>query len=507
MIYLKDHSISPFTREIIKTYQKDAKLTGEDANIASLFYILATKDMRKELRLHSIVNNLTGAGKSALVEALLKPFRQVDAEGVIDIVRLTGPALERFEGSLDGKILYLSQALGNEPTSIRPMLSEGKLGLMVSEKKEGSSKFETKIINVQGMPAFVSTTTNQALDPELVRRVIVRTVDESPKQTKAVLRLQARQFSSLEPGSITKFSFLTDILARLTTSSLDKLLGTTGLSSVDRVIIPFAEAIEEKMPDDLQMRSNFPKFLKLIAAITLVKSACYRGFYQVELEPSPPLKAGLSQTIAIATEEDFRDAYFAAGPSFFQQLPASQAMMLDYLSNQLEKDGVEYSKLSVRQIMQALRLGKETVRNNGIALADLGLISREETEGGNGVRSHIELQFIKQPLTVDLDIVEVSPEEWLKDNCKSFSKIPISAPLGGWSTVPLEREFPRGPSTTKHNGSTVSDLADILPLGREIPILADIQSNGRPGYCVDCDTEYGSVISEHVQLVHKGLKA
>lgn len=410
---------SLFIQRIISDYQKSASLVNEDMNLSTLFFVCCTKEFKPNLRLHAIVNNLSGAGKTALVESVLTPFRHVSTKDVISIVRFTGAAIERA-GSFDGKILSLSQAIGQEPASIRPMLSEGRQGLLSVERKE-NGKFETTLTEFEGMPVFLSTSTDQALDPELLRRCILRTVDETKAQTRAIENSQAYNDSHLKIPTIKNFLFIERIIAKLQAARLG--------STVDDVIIPYADKIIEKLPDTLEMRSNYPKFSKLLKSICMVKSACYRGFYKVEIKPDPPLKSS-SQKIALAMYEDFTDAFLCAGKSFFQPLPAAQTMLLDHLGSQLENNGLSegYRKVRTKEVMRALNFSQSQVWHTSTALAEKGLISLEKIEESG--RKYSEIQFLKQCLEITgFDVADFDVKQWLDANCQSYSKIEVEDAL------------------------------------------------------------------------------
>ena len=86
------------------------------------------------------------------------------------------------------------------------------------------------------------TTTVIDLDPQLKRRVILRTVDESTIQTRAVMKEQARQFEEIERVTI-RSTFVERVISRVR--------DYRSHSKVDRVVIPFAGKLEEKLPDNL----------------------------------------------------------------------------------------------------------------------------------------------------------------------------------------------------------------------------------------------------------------
>ena len=113
------------------------------------------------------------------------------------------------------------------------------------------------------------------------------------------MKEQARQFEEIERVTI-RSTFVERVISRVRDYRPH--------SKVDRVVIPFAGKLEEKLPDNLEMRWNHLTFLKLIASVVLVKAISYRGFYNVVPEAESPPIEDLPMKIAIATIADFEDA-------------------------------------------------------------------------------------------------------------------------------------------------------------------------------------------------------
>ncbi|MDG6996413.1 MAG: hypothetical protein JRN52_10870 [Nitrososphaerota archaeon] len=490
-------SVSPFVREIIRQYQLDGGIVGEETNIGTTFFILTTKDMRREQRLHEAVINLSGAGKTTLVENVLKPFREHRKEDVIDVVRFTGAALERYKGGMDGKILLLSQSVGNEPTSVRPLLSEGKLGLMVVEKPEGSSKMETTILEAEGMPVFVTTSTDPNVDPELLRRVVQRTVDESPQQTARIKKLQAMQASTFKLPSLTKFRLISDTLRRLDEARP---------KNIDQVLVPYADEIQVKLPDDLDIRSKLPQFLKLIEAIALVKSVCYRGLYEVEI--STPIKQ--TSRVVIATLEDFYDALYLAGVSFFRLIPATASAILDFLSHQVGVNSIsneeEYKKCTIREIQRELKLPKSTIYKYADYLADRGFINKDKEKNENNVEVSL---YSCNPLKItdaQFELASFNFRQWFDDAFKGLKvryakvdspiELPILASVEGISYACVNVSKMTLSRTVE--GISYQNQKEKDSSFKE---KVDQQTNG---YCKACDTDYGHAFNEHIRLAHGG---
>lgn len=464
-------NVSPLLRAIIRTYQKDGKIVGEEANIGSTFLILCTKEFRRQQRLHEIVVNLSGAGKSTLVETVLEPFREHRSEDVIDIVRLTGPALERYENGMDGKILYLSQTIGNEnePTSMRPLLSEGKLGLLVMEKPEGKRKMESTIIAVKGMPVFISTSTDPQIDPELLRRVVQRTVDESPIQTERIKKFQAEQASSLDLPSLTRFRLIHSILEKIEEARPH---------NITKALVPYASEIEKRLPNDIEIRSKLPQFLKLIEAIALIKAVCYRGHFEVAVEK--PVKENIR--IVLATSGDFSDAMFVATASFFRLIPATASAILDYLSMQIESkvstltDQIEgYAKCTIKQIAKELKLPNSTIHKYAEALADKGLINKEKALNDKNVEVNL---YQYSPLAVEDSNFELKDFDWKAWYNEQFTKrrlriryVKVDNPLELSLFSPFDESAPFSVSVE----DSKNDLLRMRGEGEDYPLHACVE--------------------------------
>lgn len=149
----------------------------------------------------------------------------------------------------------------------------------------------------------------------------------------------------------------------------------------------------------------------------------------MKVNPEPPLKFS-EQAIAVANYEDFLDANLAAGKSFFQALPAAQTMLLDYLSKQIENNGLgeNYRKVKTREVMRELNFSQSQVSHTSRALAERGLINLEKVEQDG--RKFSEMQFVKQPLEIsNFDIANFDEKQWLDANFREYSKIEVEDPI------------------------------------------------------------------------------
>jgi hypothetical protein len=412
--------LSPFVRAIVREIQRDGRIVGEERNIVAVFFTLLTKDFRKKLRLHAVLISLSGSGKSTLAEAVLTPFKNSRATDVIEVTRITPASLDRFKETLDGKIVYLNQLTGSEPLTIIPLLSEGSLKLLTAEKTQNGNSIQTVLHEVEGMPCLLSTLTNPNFSSEFLRRTLELTLDESPQQTQRIIEAYAKTLATVTQPSIRRFLFCERVI--------DRVRDFRPSSIVDEVYVPFAPLLASKIPDTVSARSQWPKFLKMVQAIALVKSICYRGYYRAKM--SGEGVKDFPHTFAVATPEDFADAYFVLGSSFFEPIPSAAERILNYLKSEIETDTFgreQFKRRTIRQIMSATHLSKTTVHKYTDLLGELGLIAKE-MDAISG-RETAMCQYVRSTLETNFELETFNIEEWISGNFPNAKKIEIEDPV------------------------------------------------------------------------------
>jgi len=266
MTLINQDSPSHFLQEIIKTYQKDGALVGEDRNIACLFFVVISKYLQREYRLHATIVSESSAGKSKLAHTITEPFN----EDLKYYTRFTGAGLDRKTESYNGKIFYYEQMNGFEPSQLKVMLSEGELSILVVETDELGRKKPIEL-KIKGMPVFITTSTNPNIDQELLNRTLTLTLDESKVQTRAIMKQHAKRFSILHKANLNKWSYIIQLKNRLNEIRLE---------TICQIIVPFSDLVADKLPDHLNMRRDFDKILRLTALIAYTKSITYRGWWE-----------------------------------------------------------------------------------------------------------------------------------------------------------------------------------------------------------------------------------
>ena len=172
------------------------KIVGEANNKKMIFLSCISKDLPRQFRQSAIVSSSSSAGKSNLINSILEIF----SKDVIDHTDFTTSFFMRSNPNLNGKILKLEQM---EKTNdkhqvslgiLKHQLSEGKTKIGLSERdKDG--KFQPVSQEVNGIPIFVSTTTNQQIDLETMNRAWLLQLDESINQSELIKKHTLSEYS------------------------------------------------------------------------------------------------------------------------------------------------------------------------------------------------------------------------------------------------------------------------------------------------------------------------
>ena len=224
-----------------------------------------------------VVKGQSSSGKSHLVNTILRLFPRPE---IFSFTYVTSKALVHRKGSLSHKILYIAEHSGSQGAdySIRALLSEGEISIMLPVKNEATGNFETveKRIKATGL-VFCETTTRDRVNHENQTRVFDLYVDESEAQTENILFMQAAQIDIEDKGI--------DEEVRIWRAAQTHLKNYS-------VHIPYALELAKAFPKDkTRARRDFPRLLSLIRAHTLL--------YQFD---RPRDKDGR----LVATFEDFR---------------------------------------------------------------------------------------------------------------------------------------------------------------------------------------------------------
>jgi len=174
--------------QIKKRLDKD--IEGEDENKLLLFIIANTSLMNTPLG--AIVTGNSSGGKNHLTRNVLKHFDNVE-----EVSRITEAAPDRLGQDFTNKILMVDELRGAEKSqaSLRVWISEGRLRLLTTTRDD-NGKITTEVIETNGVPCFITTTTSVTIDEELLNRLFIISIDETQEQTRKIMRFEAKQFSS-----------------------------------------------------------------------------------------------------------------------------------------------------------------------------------------------------------------------------------------------------------------------------------------------------------------------
>jgi hypothetical protein len=157
-----------------------------------------------------LVKGSTSSGKSTLVKDSIQLF---PPDCILERAGLSGKALAYGRGSLANKILVINEYRCGRDAQLllRLLQSEGQIKHEATTVR-GVGR-STQTVERVGMPAVLTTTTDEKVFSDDETRFLSVWVDESPKQTLAIVRAQASVPKSVDFRELrawrTALSFLT----------------------------------------------------------------------------------------------------------------------------------------------------------------------------------------------------------------------------------------------------------------------------------------------------------
>ena len=162
--------------------------------------------------------------------------------------------------NLKHKILSIAEEEGVRDASyqLKLLQSEGSLSLVSTSKEKGSGRTSTERYTVEGPIALLLTTTASDIDPELLNRCLVVSVDESSAQTVAILAQQ--RYARTQQGFVKQQQALAIMALHRNAQRLLKPL---------RVYNTYAEQLSF-IGSQTRYRRDHQKYLTLIDTIALL---------------------------------------------------------------------------------------------------------------------------------------------------------------------------------------------------------------------------------------------
>jgi hypothetical protein len=205
-----------------------------------------------------VIQSSSAAGKTSLLDAILA---MMPPEHQFSCSAMTGQSLY-YAGNLDlrHKILSVAEEEGVRDASyaLKLLQSDGKLSIVTTGRETTSGKTAAERHEVQGPVAVLLTTTASDVDPELMNRCFVLSVDEDAQQTAAIQTRQ-RNLETVEA-----------LLARAEIERIRTLhQNAQRLLQPLAVVNPFADQLT--FTDQMvRHRRDHAKYLALIRVVTLL---------------------------------------------------------------------------------------------------------------------------------------------------------------------------------------------------------------------------------------------
>jgi len=253
----------PHPLERLKPYL-DELIAGEDQNKLLLFVLLLSGKLPDPRRKEMILfKSESGAGKSTLANALTSAFNTKKvgrfSEHALDYTDLTGY-----------QVLYI-QEIGHmdeekQGLSTIKFLSADDQGytveVTVGNPQEGFTTVEKRIPPL----TVISSTTRVMIDPQYERRNWIISLDETPEQTRRIMKLKAKQ--RLEENEIAlglRDELSSDRAKRLLKRLVEKI-------EPCRVVILFPESILEVLQHEkIRVRGDYSKLMRLIEYYSILR--------------------------------------------------------------------------------------------------------------------------------------------------------------------------------------------------------------------------------------------
>jgi DNA primase catalytic core len=313
-------------------------LIGEPTNALAGYLAAVSRKLAAPLAI--IVQSTSAAGKSALMDAVLK---LVPDEDRVHYSAMTGQSLFYLgEKDLKHKILAIAEEEGVRQAAyaLKLLQSQGELTIASTGKDPTTGMLTTQEYRVEGPVMLFLTTTAIDIDEELLNRCLVLTINESREQTRAI--------QSAQRAKRTLAGLLADSDADAVTTlhrNAQRLLRPLA------VVNPYAERLSF-LDERTRTRRDHAKYLTLIDTIALLHQH-QRPIQQVE-------HRGAMIEYIEATLEDIalanRLAHEVLGRSLDELPPQTRHLLgvLDALVRErMERDA--FARADVRLTRQEIR--------------------------------------------------------------------------------------------------------------------------------------------------------
>jgi len=233
-----------------------AGVVGEETNKLAGYLACVSRKLEKPLAV--MVQSTSAAGKSSLMEAVLNFMPE---EERVQYSAMTGQSLFYMgETNLKHKTLAIAEEEGasNASYALKLLQSEGEVTIASTGKDAATGNLVTQEYRVEGPTQLFMTTTAIDIDPELMNRCLVLSVDEGREQTEAIHEQQ--RFAETLDGVFAKES--RDDIIQIHRNA-QRLLRPM------KIVNPYAQHLKF-LSDKTRTRRDHQKYLTLIRSITLL---------------------------------------------------------------------------------------------------------------------------------------------------------------------------------------------------------------------------------------------
>jgi len=389
-------------------------LVGEPSNALMGYLAAVSRKLKSPLAI--IVQSTSAAGKSALMDAVL---RFVPEEDRVQYSAMTGQSLFYLgESDLKHKILGIAEEEGVRQAAyaLKLLQSEGELTMASTGKDPETGKLVTEAYRVEGPVMLFLTTTAIDIDEELLNRCVVLTINESRAQTAAI---QARQRQARTLSGLLAGHERDDIIRQH--QNAQRLLRPLA------VVNPYAEQLAFA-DSRTRTRRDHEKYLTLIDSIALLHQ------YQREtkrIEQNAQVIEYIEVTLDdIALANNL--AHEILGHSL-DELPPPTRLLLQSLhalvADKIKAEGLRQNEVRFtrRDIREASGLSNSQVSVHLTRLVELEYVYAHY--GRNGQRFVYELVFDgeldnRQPQLIGL--IDVAQLKRQTENGSTTDNLPVS---------------------------------------------------------------------------------
>ena len=353
-------------------------VVGEETNKLVAYLTATSRKLNNPLAV--VIQSSSAAGKSSLMEAVLKLFPDEDK---LSFSAMTGRSLYYLgQQVLAHRVLAIAEeaGVGEASYALKLLQSEGHLTIASTGKESKTGRLTTQTYEVSGPVALMMTTTAIDIDEELLSRCIVLAVDEGREQTKAIHAAQRHR------------------------RTLEGLLNTKQVEQVTRlhhnaqrllrplhVVIP--QAGELQFADHaLKARRDHDKLLVLIQSVALLRQ-CQKPVKETD-------HGGIRVKYIEADDADIeiatRLAHDVLGRTLDDLPPGTRkllATLLDFVKAEADEKGIDVAdvRFTRRQLRDKLSMGNTQLKVHLRRLVDFEFVIIHR--GGEGRRFAYELAY------------------------------------------------------------------------------------------------------------------